>query len=207
MHDVHLLLADHVTPKVFLEVYAALQCHAEVSRLIVGVEKLFRRVDLVNVFPAAAVEGLEECRESNVAEDAVPGHGELQVAHGAVAGASRMLLVRYEHSRWNGHTQLLAERVVEKLVVGAPPEGIVDNVSAAERRILQVAAIERDVVRDAINDDVVRRGLSHADFANDSQFSLNARLAHGVDFFHQRGRERRLHAKDDSNFLHSGSYS
>ena len=118
-----------------------------------------------------------------------------------------MLFVRKQHSIRNGHAQLLRQRIVEKLVVGAPPEGIVDNVSSAERRILQVAAIERDVVRDAIDDDVVRRGLSHADFANDSQFGLNARLAHGVDFFHQRGRERRLHAKDDSNFLHSGSYS
>ncbi len=183
----HLFLSHHVTPKVFLEVHAALQCHAEVAALVVGVEELFRRIDLVHVLPAAAVEGLQESREADVAEDAVPRHGELQVAHGAVGGASRMLLMRQQDRLGDRHAQLVAQREVEELVVGAPPERVVDDVGARERGVLQVAAIERNVVGDAIDDDVVGRGLGHANFADRGEFGLNAGLVHGVDLVDQRG--------------------
>src|SRR5256885_1194824 len=66
LHDVHALLTDYVTPKVFLEVYGALQGHAEVARLVVSPKKLLGRADLVNVFPSAAVEGLEKRGKTDV---------------------------------------------------------------------------------------------------------------------------------------------
>jgi hypothetical protein len=50
------------------------------------------------------------------------------------------------------------------------------------------------------------RRLCHAHFADGRQFRLNAGLAHGVDLLHQRRRKSRLHAEDDSNFLHDGSF-
>ena len=86
-----------VAAEIFLELHAVLQRHAEVAGLIVGVEELVGRIDLVHVLPAAAVEGLEERGKADVAEDAVPGQGILQVAHGAIGGAGRVLLVRQQH--------------------------------------------------------------------------------------------------------------
>ena len=123
----HLLLADDVAAEIFLELHTALQRHAQIARLIIGIEELFRRIDLVHVLPAAAVEGLQERGKANVAEDAVPRHGVLQVAHGAVRRTCRMLLVRDQDGGRNRHAQLFAKCIVEELVVGAPPERIVDD--------------------------------------------------------------------------------
>src|SRR6516164_6902547 len=54
----------------------------------------------------------------------------------------------------------------------------------------------------ALHDDLVWRGLGHADLAHLRQFSLNARLVHVVDLVHQGWREGGLHTKNDANFLH-----
>src|SRR5271166_1229483 len=145
VHDVHLLLPDDVAAKILFELDAALQRHAQVTALVIGAEELLRRVHLVHVLPAAAVEGLQERGKSHVAEDAVPRHGILQIAHGAVGGARRMFLVRYQYSLRNCNAQLVPEREVEELIVGAPPEWVVDDDGARQRRVLQVAAIKRDV--------------------------------------------------------------
>ena len=67
---------------------------------------------------------------------------------------------------------LVAEREVEELIVRAPPEGVVDDDRSGKRRVLQVAAIEGNVVGDAIDDDVVGRGLRHPNFADDGQLGL-----------------------------------
>ena len=61
----------------------------------------------------------------------------------------------------HGDAEFFGERVVEKLVVGRPPEGIVDDERAVEGGVFQEGAIERNVVGDAVDDDgVARSGLS-----------------------------------------------
>jgi hypothetical protein len=48
------------------------------------------------------------------------------------------------------------ERVAEELVVGAPPERIVDHVRAAEGGCLQVEAVVRHLLADAVDEHAVR---------------------------------------------------
>src|ERR1019366_3584558 len=206
VHDVHLLLADHVAAEILFEIHPALQGHAEVAALVVGVKEFLRRVHLVYVFPTAAVEGLQERGKSNVAENAVPRHGILQVAHGALGGTRGMLLVRQQDGLRNRNAQLGSQREVKKFVVGAPPEWIVDNDRAGERHILQVAAIEGNIVRNAVHDNVVGRRLRHTDFADGGEFRLDVRLIHRIDLVDQRGRKGGLHAKNDSDLLHGYSF-
>src|ERR1019366_7205622 len=206
VHDVHLLLTDHVAAEILLEVHSALQGHAQVAALVIRVEELLRRVHLVHVLPAAAVEGLQERGKSNIAENAVPRHGILQIAYGALGGARRMFLVRQQDSLRDRNAQLGSECEVEELVVGAPPERVIDNDRAGEGCVLEITAIEGNVVRNAVHDDVVGRWFCHSDFANRRKFRLDVRLAHGVYLVDQRGREGGLHAKNNSDLLHGCSF-
>ncbi len=84
-----------------------------------------------------------------------------------LGGAGRVVFVRQQHGLGDGYSELGTEGEVEELIIGAPPEGVVDDDRSGKRRVLEVAAIEGDVVGDAIDDDVVGRGLRHAYFAND----------------------------------------
>ena len=52
----------------------------------------------------------------------------------------------------NGDAQFARQRVVEEFVIGAPPKRIVDDNGAAQNGILQIRAVELDVVRDAVDD-------------------------------------------------------
>ena len=106
LHDVDLLLADTIAAKVFFEVHCRLQRHAEIARLVVGMKELFRRIYFVHIFPAAPVEGLEKCGKADVAKDGLPGKGILQVAHGALGGARRIMFVGQQHGLGDGHSQL-----------------------------------------------------------------------------------------------------
>ena len=54
VHDVHVLLPDHIAAKVFLELDPMLQRHAQVAGLVVVMEKLFRRMHLIHMFPSPA---------------------------------------------------------------------------------------------------------------------------------------------------------
>jgi hypothetical protein len=53
-----------------------------------------------------------------------------------------MRFVRQQDGGRHGHAEFRRQRVVEKLVVGAPPERVVDDLGAAERGVLEVRAIE-----------------------------------------------------------------
>jgi len=79
-HDADVGLADDVATEVLVEIDRGLQGHAEVAGLIVGVEKVVRVVDVVNVAPSTAVVRLEECRESYVLEDALPVERKMKIA-------------------------------------------------------------------------------------------------------------------------------
>ena len=122
VHDVDFFLPDHIAAKIFFELDAMLQGHAQVAGLVVVMEKFLRRVDLVHMLPSSTGIRLEESREADVVKNFFPVQRINQVAHGLVGRAFGMFVMRQDHSRRNGHAQLRRQRVVEEFVVGGPPE-------------------------------------------------------------------------------------
>jgi hypothetical protein len=55
VHDAHLLLSHHVAPKILREVHRLLQHHAQITALVVRLEKLFSRMHVIHVSPAAPI--------------------------------------------------------------------------------------------------------------------------------------------------------
>src|SRR5580704_14510473 len=113
-----------------------------------------------------------------------------------------MLVMRQDHGRRDSHAELTRQRVIEKLVVGGPPEWIVDDDRASKRSILEKSAVERDILRDAVDDHAISTGIRHLDAAHLDELGGHAINPHAVDLLHQRGWEGVFHAKDDSNFVH-----
>jgi len=99
------------------------------------------------------------------------------------------------------HAELGGERVIEELVVGAPPEGIVDHAGTAERGVLEVGAVERNVVGDPVDDHVVSARLGHPHVVDLHELSRHARHAHGVHPIDERAGKRVLHAEEDADFF------
>jgi hypothetical protein len=97
---------------------------------------------------------------------------------------------------------LNGQRVVEELVVGRPPEGVVDDDGSVEGGVLEKGAVEGDVVGDAVDDDRVARGLSSAT-APVSQTRPDAVDVAGVDVLDQRAGKAVLHAKQNADLLHA----
>ncbi len=113
-----------------------------------------------------------------------------------------MLLVRQNHRGRNRHAQLARQRVVEELVVGGPPEGVVDDDRSRQHGVLQIGAVERNVLRDAVDDDAIPAGIGHLDAAHLDELRGHALDLHAVDLFHQRRRKGIFHPENDSDFLH-----
>ena len=126
----------------------------------------------------------------------------MQVAHRPLGRSGWMFLVRQQNRRRHRHADLRRERVVEELVVGAPPERIVDDVGAGERRALEPRPVERDVVGDPIDDHVVGARIGHVQGANLHELGGDAGHAHRLDALDERTRERVLHPEEDANFFH-----
>src|SRR6266436_4779891 len=171
------------------------------------VEELLRRMHLVHVLPAPARIRLEESGEAHIVENLLPVQRIDQVAHGLVGRALGMLVVRQDHGRRNGHAQAVSQSVVEKFVVGGPPERVVDDDGAVEFRVLQVRAIKRDVLRDAIDDDAVAAGLGHLYSAKFDELRGDALDLHAVDLFHQSRRKSIFHAEHDADLVHNNLFS
>src|SRR5207248_6219543 len=70
----------------------------------------------------------------------------------------------------NRDPDLGGKRVIEKFLVRAPPKRIVYHGGAGEGCILQKRAIERDVLRNAIDDYVVAARLSLNHFVDFNRF-------------------------------------
>src|SRR5437588_2343884 len=78
---------------------------------------------------------------------------------------------RQEHGARNGDSDFCSQRVIEKLLVRAPPKRVIDHRSSGEGGILQKRAIERYVLRNAIDDHVVPARLSLNHFVDFDRFS------------------------------------
>src|SRR4029077_2889074 len=187
------------------EVDKFLQGHAVGRGFVVGGEKFFLVVDLVDVFPTAAGERLEDGGAADVVEQTIPIDriGEGVEGFGGDVEVAGIDLLREEHGFGDGDAQLCGDGIVEKLVVGGPPEGIVDDIGALQDRVLEVAAIIFDFVGDAVDDDGVFGGLVHARAAELNEFSGNAvgfaELIHPDD---ERRREAVFTAAEKANLLH-----
>src|SRR5262249_2216013 len=110
--------------------------------LIVGGEQLLRRMDFVDVLPSSTTEGLEEGREADIAENFFPVQGVNQIAHRLLVGIGRKLLVGKNNGARDRNPDPGSQGVIEKLVIRAPPKGVVDDDCSAQDRVLQVGAIE-----------------------------------------------------------------
>src|SRR5262245_18923957 len=110
-----------------------------------------------------------------------------------------MLLVRQENRPRHRHARRLRDDVVEELVVGAPPEGVVDHLRPGDGRRLQPGAVERHLVADAIEDDVVARDAILPEGAETHRLGGDAPLAAAVDLRGQGRRKGALLPEQDAH--------
>ena len=66
--------------------------------------------------------------------------------------------MREKHGLRHRDAARLGDDVVEELVVAAPPERVVNDLRAGRRGLLEVGPVERDLMADTVEDDVVVRG-------------------------------------------------
>jgi len=95
--------------------------------------------------------------------------------------------------------QTRRQRVVEKLVVGRPPEGIVDDHRAIQRRMFHESTIKRDIVRDAVHDHRVARHLIEVHGAGLHKLCLNAVDVARIDALNERAGKAVFHSKQDAD--------
>src|SRR5206468_7793373 len=98
---------------------------------------------------------------------------------------------------------LCGERVVEKFVVGAPPEWIVHNRCSGERRILKPRTIKRNILRNTIYHHVVSARFALNYFVDPDKLGDDV-LAAGflIHPLHKCRWKTVLLAKKDSDFFH-----
>src|ERR1700745_830933 len=115
------------------------------------------------MLPSSAGKRLENRRPPDVVEQPVPVNRVFQVVKRFRSDVyvARISLLREQYRLGDGDSQLRRDRIVEILVVGRPPEGIVDDVGAFENGVLQKAAVILDFVRDAVDDNALPTRLPH----------------------------------------------
>jgi hypothetical protein len=102
----------------------------------------------------------------------------------------------------HGDAYASCQRIAEELVIGTPPEGVVDHARAAECGNLEHGAVEGDVVRNPVQDDIVAQQLIHAHAANFDKLGCHVGQIHAVDGFDERGREALFHAEENADDAH-----
>ena len=207
-NDPHLPPARDPAPVVVGELDRLLGHHRQGVGSVVRVEELLAAVDLVDVLPAAAVGRLHEDGEAEVAEDLVP-VDESHVPERLLGRVRRVLLVREEDRPGHGDTDGPGHDVVEELVVGRPPERVVDDLDAPRGRALEERPVERHLVADAVEDHVVRERLLLGDVPDLDGFPFHGEAATPgqlVDLVAEGPRKRVLHAEQDPDRLHAHGY-
>src|ERR1700722_5870106 len=116
-----------------------------------------------------------------------------------------MLVVRQEDSRRNRHAQFASQRVVKKLVVGRPPERIVDHDRLVQHGVLQVRAVKRNILRNPVNDDPIAAGIGHLYAVQLHELGSYTVNLHAVDLLYHRRWKSIFHAEQNANFLHRPS--
>src|SRR5439155_6254693 len=104
----------------------------------------------------------------------------------------------------NCHANLGGQRVIEKFVVGAPPERIIHYRRSGQCGVLKPGAIERDVLRYPIDHHVVTTRLALDHFVDPDELRGNlfaaCLLVYPLD---ERRRKTVFLSKKNSDFFHS----
>src|SRR6267143_2167745 len=112
-------------------------------------------------------------------------------------------LPKVKHRLGNRDSQLCRHRVVEILVVGGPPERIIDDVGSLKDGVLQVAAVILDFMRNAIDDDAVSCGLAHPRAAQLYKFGCHTILLPKLVDTHDKSRRKAVFPPaEKANFFH-----
>ena len=77
----------------------------------------------------------------------------------------------------NCNADLGRERVIKEFLVGAPPKWIVHHSRTSERGVLQPGAIKRNVLRNAIDHDIVAARFALDHFVDADELGLNVLAA------------------------------
>ena len=133
-------------------------------------------MDLVDVLPAASGKRFEDGRASDVIEKAIPVDRIFEVVQRfrIDVHVARISFLGQENGLGDGDAELRGHGVIEKFVVGRPPERIVDDVCSLENGMLEVAAVILDLMGDAVHDDAVSREFTHPCSAKFHEFRSNA---------------------------------
>ena len=172
------------------------------ARGAVGREELIGVRDPIDVLPTAAGMRLEVRGKPDVREDFLPLQRKHQVRHGVGRGI-RGMLVRGQQDRLRDRDpDALRDHVVEELVVRRPPERIVDHDRPVEGGLLQERAIERNVLADPVQDQVVLFRRFETDAADPDGLRHDVRIAPAVDPIHQGIGEGTLLTEENADRLH-----
>ena len=180
-----------------------LQHHNELACLAVGTEEFVGIIQLVDVFPAAAGKRFEIGRPTDVGENRLPIERIGKVTEGAVIRVGRQGVGGKQDRLGNGDADFGRECVVKKFLVGTPPKGIVYHGAAGERFVLEPATIEGDVLRNAIDHNIVSDRFALDHLVDAHRLGLDVAAAgFGVDAFDEGGWEAVFLAKKNSDFFH-----
>src|SRR6185369_12301688 len=198
-HRTNILLPNAIGTHVMSKRNVLLQNHAIRSARVVFFHQLLPIVYPRDSAPAASVKRLDECRKSYVINDTVPIQRVFEVSERFRYYALFVLLL-WEQDRFrNSDPQVGGQRVVEELVIGVPPEWIVDYFCAAKNRALQIRSIERHLVRYPIDNRIVRTGFGHPNSAKLYVLSLGRGVA-AIYFTDQSLRKSAFAPHENTNF-------
>ena len=180
-HDAHVRAADAVAAVVLGELDRLLRHHRERAGPVVGAEERRAVVDLVDVAPAAAVGGLHEDREAEIARRPNPsrrGTTRFENDSAFVFGGCSLCGSRTVFGTATPHA--CAMTLLKNLSSQLHQNGLLTTCDAGGRRLLQVGAVERHLVADPVEDDVVVGGdvlAERADACTAPRSTLPAGLA------------------------------
>src|SRR5215469_17625954 len=97
LHYVDFSLSNYVATVILLKVDTTLQGHAKIAGLVVVMKEFLRRMDFIDVLPAAAGIRLEKRWKPDVIEYFVPIQRVDQITHGTICRSFRMLVVRQDY--------------------------------------------------------------------------------------------------------------
>ncbi len=146
--------------------------------------------------------GFEEGGKADVVEDAVPVEGKLQVAQRALVNLWRKFFVRKENSLGDGYAEFVARAKLKNLSSADHQKGLLMTCVPVRTAFFRERAIEGHVVRDAIDDDRVARGLGHVHAADMDELGADAFDLHRVDPVDEGAGKGIFHSKKNTNLLH-----
>ena len=207
-HRQNIHLAKGEAAHVLVEVNKFLERHAVGRSAVVGSHQLLLVIHLVDVLPPASRKRLQDRWPADEIEQPIPIHRVFQIAQrfGVQIHIRRIALLREQDRLGNRDAKFCRDSIVEELVVGRPPEGIVDDISSFEHGMLQKAAIIFDLVGDAVHDHTIAGRFAHARAAQLDHVARDSFLRAELVHFLQEGRRKAVLAAAQKSNFHVSSF-